>query len=362
MIIDQFTLKRLSFLKYLYLEGVEQSKKDEPSCTAAILYFHDAVEHFLLLCAEKTGARTKKRGFMEYWKIIEKASGKKLSHEIDMDRLNRTRNNLKHSGIFPDKFHVEEFQNMTIFFFEKNCRSIFDIDFADIDELKHQNRNMTEDTEFIKVPEPPEEKSPVRRIYAALIIPQASKKVYRDYLLVGYVTSVFIIGLLMVPLWLLNEKFSDFDLLAWAILYPLLAFLTIYRPNNPYTDFFVNDPFSLVYLVFIGIIFIAVIVSVFVLSFEAERNRKEYYPQLLRDVLEQNRYIEIKELAKFLKISAEVIDTWSETISPEFMIKREGRYLVTTRRSISDTGIKKLFQKLHDAQVEVDNLGNNKSN
>lgn len=44
--------KRLSFIKYLFNLGVEQSHKPEPLCWASVLTFHDSVELFLQLSAE----------------------------------------------------------------------------------------------------------------------------------------------------------------------------------------------------------------------------------------------------------------------------------------------------------------------
>lgn len=70
MSVDQTILERLSFIKYLYELGIEQSQKPEPMCYPALLTFHDAIELFLDLIAEKFGIKTTDLHFMEYFAEI----------------------------------------------------------------------------------------------------------------------------------------------------------------------------------------------------------------------------------------------------------------------------------------------------
>lgn len=346
------------------MEGVEQSKRTEPSCAIAILSFHDAVEHFLLLCAEKTGARKDEHhGFMKYWKIVKKASNKQLSHQIEMDRLNRTRNNLKHSGILPDMIHVEEFRDAVKSFFESNTKLFFNTDFNDINVDEHKTISPAVSKTVVTLPETVKEKSPVRSFYAQIIKSQASRPIYLDYLIAGYVSGAIAAFCLLFLPYLMNERFGFLDLLTWASLAPVLIVATYLDPvNNPlasYTGFLANDSFSLIYFTFTSVVFSAVLIYVWYLSREAEKERKDYYPQLLRNILEQNQYIEIKELAEQLNDPVKVIDVWLDMISPKYRIKREKRHIETTRRSISDVELEDLFKKLHDARVEVNELEKN---
>ena len=63
-------MKRLVFIKYLYTQGLTQSKQSPPLSSASVLSFHDAVELFLHLTLEHVGASKKDPSFMEYWDLI----------------------------------------------------------------------------------------------------------------------------------------------------------------------------------------------------------------------------------------------------------------------------------------------------
>jgi hypothetical protein len=53
MAIDKIEyLRRLSFIKFLFDTGVEQSNKSDPLCNVAMLSFHDSIELFLQLACE----------------------------------------------------------------------------------------------------------------------------------------------------------------------------------------------------------------------------------------------------------------------------------------------------------------------
>jgi hypothetical protein len=52
---DPTILRRLAFARYLYLQGVEQSKRPEPQSCMSLLSLHDATEFFLQLAAEASG-------------------------------------------------------------------------------------------------------------------------------------------------------------------------------------------------------------------------------------------------------------------------------------------------------------------
>ena len=65
--------RRLSFIKYLYLLGGDQSRQAQPHASAAILTLHDAVELFLHLSAEfhKVEVGKKTLDFADYFGRLE---------------------------------------------------------------------------------------------------------------------------------------------------------------------------------------------------------------------------------------------------------------------------------------------------
>lgn len=133
MKIDETTIKRLAFIKYLYKNGFEQSQKPEPMCAASVLTFHDSIELFLQLSAEILDISKKDVGFMKYWEILTpKLSGKELSQKESLRRLNQARVALKHHGTRPSKSDIEGFRASATNFFEENTPTLFGLDFDEI--------------------------------------------------------------------------------------------------------------------------------------------------------------------------------------------------------------------------------------
>lgn len=56
--------KRLTYIKYLYQQGVEQSKLPEVIAGFALMQFHDSIEMFLLLVAENLGKKNTPNGLL----------------------------------------------------------------------------------------------------------------------------------------------------------------------------------------------------------------------------------------------------------------------------------------------------------
>jgi hypothetical protein len=83
MSLDEAKLRRLSFIRYMYQLGADQSRQPEPYSAVSILTLHDAVELFLQLSAEYLDASTNTNtGFMEYWRILKpKVGGDGLSQK-----------------------------------------------------------------------------------------------------------------------------------------------------------------------------------------------------------------------------------------------------------------------------------------
>lgn len=359
-------LQRLSFIKFIYTEGLKQSEMDEPSCAISILTFHDAIENFLLLCAENTQAHVGKfDSFMSYWNKIEKSSGKRLVEEASMNRLNRARNNLKHNGIIPIKLHVNEFRERVISFFEKNTPDFFDISFSDINIDDHKKIDIINDNEQFILPTIEKEgKSILRKIYSTILPTQASRSVYPIYLSAAILTSwIITASLLLFPLNMISD-FGLFDFIVWMAFAPVLMIFVIFDPNNRifgrYIDFIEGDPLTIIFLFILSILYLLIFISVSLLSLEEEKERKIYYPTLLREILEKNGLIGINELAKQLNVSNEVINIWLEIINPNYQIKKAQRHIKTLKRSISNEEIKELMKNLKEAQREVDKIEANK--
>lgn len=124
----QIITRRLTLIKYLYIQGVEQSKKAETISGFSLMHFHDAVEMFLLLVAENLGRRNfQKWDFMKYWQEIPT-----LTMEPQMSSMKDRRRSIKHHGAFPSHDDVDECRINVGTFLTDNTRIQFDIDFSDI--------------------------------------------------------------------------------------------------------------------------------------------------------------------------------------------------------------------------------------
>lgn len=127
--------RRLSFIKYLYRQALAQSRKPSPlEAATSILTFHDAVEAFLHLAVEHSGAQVKQRGpdFLEYWSLLAQA-GCHLSPIGPLKRFNDVRVGLKHRGIFPSPEEIESARvNVTTFFEDNTPRAFRPLAFAEV--------------------------------------------------------------------------------------------------------------------------------------------------------------------------------------------------------------------------------------
>lgn len=125
-------VQRLAFVRYVYRVGMEQSEAPEPLCGLAILTLQDAVELFLLLCAEKLNASKKDLKFMEYWDVLSERLGKELPYRAPMRRLNEARRALKHHGVLPSRLEVESHRTSVRGFLEDVTALVFNEDFNSI--------------------------------------------------------------------------------------------------------------------------------------------------------------------------------------------------------------------------------------
>lgn len=129
MLNREIIIKRLALIKYLYRQGIEQSKQFETLAAFSILSFHDSVEMFLKLAAEHLDISDKYH-FMEYWNHIPN-----LTLKESMKNLNLRRVSIKHKGILPSKSDIEVSRVNTTDFFEQNTIKQFGIEFSEISLL-----------------------------------------------------------------------------------------------------------------------------------------------------------------------------------------------------------------------------------
>ncbi|MFX0058383.1 MAG: hypothetical protein ACFE8J_08800 [Candidatus Heimdallarchaeota archaeon] len=124
--LSQDIVKGLILSKYLYKKAVEESKLKGINSKLSILSFHDAVEMFLYMACLHKEKKRKKDNFYEFWNVLE------LTHKTKMARLNKIRNNLKHSAIEPTDNEVKTISKNVTDFFNKNIKSIFGVEFSEI--------------------------------------------------------------------------------------------------------------------------------------------------------------------------------------------------------------------------------------
>jgi hypothetical protein len=97
-------IERLAFIQYLTSLALQKSEEPEPFCWVSILNFHDAIELFLELSAEKLGVPKgpKELKFSEYWvnmnPILMSKGKNDLTQKIQIGKLNEVRIALKHHG------------------------------------------------------------------------------------------------------------------------------------------------------------------------------------------------------------------------------------------------------------------------
>ncbi|MEX1029988.1 MAG: hypothetical protein WDZ91_08075 [Paenibacillaceae bacterium] len=130
--INESTIKRLAFVKYLYELAINQSRQQEPLSSASILMFHDSIELFLYIACEYKNARNNNPNFLDYWDILNPKLNTELSQKESMKRLNKSRVSLKHHGTMPSRIDIEAIRASVTNFFDENCPIIFEIEFNKI--------------------------------------------------------------------------------------------------------------------------------------------------------------------------------------------------------------------------------------
>lgn len=144
MTIDYIFTKRLSFVKYFHNLALTQANQPSPQNSISVLMFHDCIELFLILAAEKVEANVSDRMFiLDYVNVInQKLVEEKLSQKASIKRLNDARKAFKHKGILLEESEIESLKITSRLFLDENSPLIFDINFEDIsmiDLVENQN-------------------------------------------------------------------------------------------------------------------------------------------------------------------------------------------------------------------------------
>jgi hypothetical protein len=132
--LNQNTVRRLAFIRFLHGQGLEQAVRPQPLAAAALLSFHDAVEMFLLLTAEHLGVNLDRNTtFDGYWTQIAAQASVQLPSRNAMRRMNNSRVNFKHHGSIPSATDLEQFRGDVTTFFTDATQAVFAADFTSID-------------------------------------------------------------------------------------------------------------------------------------------------------------------------------------------------------------------------------------
>lgn len=130
--LSPLTVQRLAYIRYLYQEGIEQSRQPSVLSARALTSFHDAVENFLGLVVEQLGVDVRKApDFIQYWEVIKPEF--ELPSKAAMKRLNDWRVALKHNGSFPSEHQIEQARQVVADFFTTVTPKVFGVDFETID-------------------------------------------------------------------------------------------------------------------------------------------------------------------------------------------------------------------------------------
>jgi hypothetical protein len=126
------TMRRLTIVRYLHAQALEQERKGDPLAGLALLPLHDAVELFLQVAAETHQLKLNKGiEFMGYWAAFS-AVGLSLPYQQQMHRFNNARVEVKHRGTLPSRHDVEGFRFTVTTFLIESSPTLFEIEFDSI--------------------------------------------------------------------------------------------------------------------------------------------------------------------------------------------------------------------------------------
>jgi hypothetical protein len=173
------TVRQLALIKYMFMEGLSNSRKPSPLFVTALLAFQDAAESFLhLACVHHQIPVKKQMQFMEYWDALKPVGP--VGHHPGMDRLNKARVAFKHHGNLPNEHDMEFFRVTAKSFFDENSPALFGIEFDAVS--------------LVDLVQPEDAKARLRdaeRAWAAKSLPDAyaNLRMAYDQLLTAYRTS-----------------------------------------------------------------------------------------------------------------------------------------------------------------------------
>ena len=128
MISSDILLKRLSLVKYLYKQGIQQSMQGEAVAGFSLLSLHDSVEIFLFLVAENNNVKDfRKLNFLDFWLKIPS-----LTMQGSMSVVNNIRVAIKHRGQMPSKSDINDCITRVSDFLKENVKKQFNLSFEDI--------------------------------------------------------------------------------------------------------------------------------------------------------------------------------------------------------------------------------------
>jgi hypothetical protein len=135
--INEATMRRLAFVRYMYDLGMEQSRQPEPMYAASLLTLHDCSEFFLQLAAEHVGVGgSQSVTLMAYWqRINDKLTTGQIAHDAGMRRLNDARAAFKHHGMYPSRLTIETARATVTSFLSDSTPLVFGIEFDSVSML-----------------------------------------------------------------------------------------------------------------------------------------------------------------------------------------------------------------------------------
>ena len=126
--MDELTAKRLAVIRYLFEKGKALSYEGEPMKGLCLLPFHDSVEMFMKLCADRKGVSVPRNtSFIDYYTLLPD-----LLDKAQMESLNARRVSLKHHGQMPSSLDVEITRVNVMDFYEHNVPIFFGCKLEDI--------------------------------------------------------------------------------------------------------------------------------------------------------------------------------------------------------------------------------------
>ncbi|WP_404199116.1 hypothetical protein [Streptomyces tauricus] len=134
-LLTPLEVQRLAYIRFLFEEGIDYSRRPAPLSATSVLILHDAVELFLGLAADHHSTDPdSKIQFLAYWAELKKSDAAiHLPYQGSMRTLNDVRVAMKHHGTPPAEQTIERSAADVLRFFTTATPLVFDVDFDSID-------------------------------------------------------------------------------------------------------------------------------------------------------------------------------------------------------------------------------------